>query len=154
MNQVGMHWEDFAVGDVFESSARTIAEADIVNFAGVSGDFNPLHTDEEYARSLGFESRLAHGTLVLSVATGLIARMGLLEGTAIAFLELTWRFVGPVLSGDTVKVHLRVTELRPTKRDDRAVMIRDVDVVNQRGDVVQNGSQTLLIKRRPTDDST
>src|SRR4051794_13360460 len=95
-----MFLEDFQVGDEFITSARTIAEADIVNFAGISGDFNPLHTDEEHARSLGFSSRIAHGALVFSVVTGLIARMALLEGTAVAFLELTWRFKAPVMAGD------------------------------------------------------
>lgn len=143
-----MYWDDFAVGHEVETSARTVAEADIVNFAGVSGDFNPLHTDEEYARSVGFSSRLAHGTLVLSVVTGLIARLGLLEGTAIGFLELRWRFLGPVVAGDTVRARLTVTELRPTKRDDRGILIRDIAVLNQRGEAVQEGTQTLMIKRR------
>lgn len=151
---MAMHFEDFQVGDEFVTSARTIAEADIVNFAGVSGDFNPLHTDVEYARSVGFEGRLAHGALVFSVVTGLIARMGLLEGTAVAFLELTWRFKGPVLSGDTIRARLTTRELRPTKRTDRGVLIRDIAVLNQRDEVVQEGTQTLLVLRRAAEEAT
>ena len=142
-----MYWEDFAVGHVAESSTRTITDTDIDNFAEISGDFNALHTDEAYAKSLGFPSRLAHGMLGLAVASGLIAQMGLLEGTAIAFLELNWKLVRPVLSGDTLTVRLEVTELRETKRDDRGVLIRDILVLNQSGETVQQGTQTLLIKR-------
>lgn len=143
-----MYFEDFETGQQFETRPRTLTDADIDSFIRLSGDSNRLHTDVDFARSVGFESRLVHGMLVLSAVTGLIAELALLEGTALSFLELEWRFRKTVVAGDTIRAVLVVQELRPTKRDDRGVLKRTITILNQDGVVVQEGMQTLLIKRR------
>jgi acyl dehydratase len=98
-----LYFEDFQVGQRFTTPARTVTEADIANFAGVSGDFNPIHTDAEFARSTPFGERIAHGLLVLSMLTGLRQRSGHFEGTIVAWLEIrNYRFLKPVFIGDTV----------------------------------------------------
>ena len=149
MRPLGLYFEDVQLGMRFETPARTITEADVVNFAGVSGDFNPLHTDEEFARTTLYGRRIAHGALVLSVATGLRQRMGLFDGTLLGFLEIrSWRFLKPVYIGDTIRVANEVRELRETSRPDRGVMVQHVQVVNQRGEVVQEGEFVTLLRRR------
>ena len=99
------------VGDEFYTASRTITEADVVNFAGLSGDYNPLHTDEEWARkNTPFETRIAHGVLIQSIATGLANQLGIFEGSTIAVIEMTSRFVGAVKFGDTIHTVLKVAE--------------------------------------------
>jgi acyl dehydratase len=143
-----MHFEDFDVGDERWTGARTITGADLDGFARLSGDDSALHTDAAYARERGFERRVAHGVLVVAVITGLIADLALVDTTAIASLELRWRFVRPVLEGDAVRARLSTRELRPTRRADRGVLTRDITVFNDAGEVVQEGLQTLLLLRR------
>lgn len=146
----GLYYEDFAVGQQWLSPRRTVTEADIVAFAGVSGDFNPLHTDEEFCRNeTPFGGRIAHGALVLSIATGLKFRLGLTEGTLIAFLGMQeWNFKGPVRIGDTVAVRVIIESLRATKHPERGVVVQRVQVINQKGEVVQEGLHNLLMRRR------
>ncbi len=144
-----LYFEDLAVGMRFETGRRTITEADLVNFSGVSGDFNPLHTDEEFARSTFYGRRIAHGALVLSVATGLRQRTGVFEGTLIAFLEIrSWRFLKPVFIGDTVRAITEIRELRKTSKPEHGVMLQNVQVLNQRNEVVEEGEFVGLIRRR------
>jgi acyl dehydratase len=146
---MGHHFEDLAVGMRFETPGRTITEADLVQFAGVSGDFNPLHTDDEYARTSMFGRRIAHGTLVLSLTAGLRQRTGVLEGTLLALLEIrSWRFLKPVFIGDTVRVVTTVRALRETSSPDRGVLTQGIDVVNQHGETVQQGELVSLIRRK------
>jgi acyl dehydratase len=144
-----LYYEDVAVGAVFTTRARTITEADLVSFAGVSGDFNPLHMDAEYAKGSIFGRRVAHGALVLSVATGLRQGLSLFDGTLMGLLEIrSWRFLAPVFIGDTVRVETEIAELRPTSKADRAVMTQRVSVLNQDDAVVQQGELVALLKRR------
>ena len=144
-----LYYEDVEVGAVFATRGRTITEADLVNFAGVSGDFNPLHMDSEYAEGSIFGRRVAHGALVLSVAMGLRQGLSLFDGTLMGLLELrTWRFLAPVFIGDTVRVETEISELRPTSRPDRALMTQRVSVLNQDDTVVQQGELVALLKRR------
>jgi acyl dehydratase len=146
---VPLYYEDVEVGTVFATRGRTITEADLVNFAGVSGDFNPLHMDSEYAEGSIFGRRVAHGALVLSVAMGLRQGLSLFDGTLMGLLELrTWRFLAPVFIGDTVRVETEISELRPTSKPDRAVMTQCVSVLNQDDTVVQQGELVALLKRR------
>jgi acyl dehydratase len=146
---VPLYYEDVEVGTVFATRGRTITEADLVNFAGVSGDFNPLHVDSEYAEGSIFGRRVAHGALVLSVAMGLRQGLSLFDGTLMGLLELrTWRFLAPVFIGDTVRVETEISELRPTSKPDRAVMTQRVSVLNQDDTVVQQGELVALLKRR------
>lgn len=129
--------------------ARTVTEADVVNFAGVSGDFNPLHTDELFASQTPFAGRIAHGLLVLAIASGLRQRGGLFDGTLIAWAEIRqWRFLRPVRIGDTVRVRWRIAEKRETSKPDRGVITQEVQVLNQRDEVVQEGLFVSLLRRR------
>jgi len=144
----GLYWEEWAIGAEFFSSARTITEADIVNFAGISGDYNPLHIDEEFCRNTQFGTRIAHGPLVYSIATGLIFQLHLYDDTLIAFLGFdSLKFTKPVKIGDTVRARIEVLEKRETSKPDRGIMKRLLQVINQRDDVVQEGVQVFLLKR-------
>jgi acyl dehydratase len=136
----------------FETPRRTVTEADLVHFAGVSGDFNPLHMDEVFAKTTMFGRRVAHGTLVLAISQGLRQSSGDFHGTLMALLEIrAWRFLKPVFIGDTVGVTTEVGELRQTSRPDRGVFVQRVQVTNQRGEVVQEGELVSLIRRRSSD---
>jgi acyl dehydratase len=144
-----LFFEDVDVGFRFETPSRTVSEADLVAFAGVSGDFNPLHTDAVFAADTIYGERIAHGALVLSLATGLRQRVGLFDGTLIGLLEIRrWRFVAPVRIGDTIRVLNEVTELRPTSKPDRGVMVQRIEVLDQNDAVVNEGELVLLIRRR------
>jgi len=144
-----LSFEDVDVGFRFETAARTVTEADLVAFAGISGDFNPLHTDAAFAAGTIYGERIAHGALVLSLATGLRQRAGLFDGTLLGLVEIRgWRFVAPVRIGDTIRVRNEVRELRPTSKPDRGIMVQRVEVVNQADDVVNDGELVLLVKRR------
>jgi acyl dehydratase len=143
-----LYFEDFEVDREYVTRSRTVTETDVVTFAGISGDFNSLHMDEEFSRQSIFGARIAHGLLVLSISSGLIAQTGMLEGTVMALLGLTWNFKGPVRIGDTVTLRLRVIEKRETSKPDRGIVRLAVSVVNQRGEVVQEGERTILTKRR------
>ncbi len=146
-----LYFEDIAVGMRYETSRRTVTEVDLVNFSGVSGDVNPLHTDEEYARTTMFGRRIAHGALVVSIATGLRSRTGMFEGTLMAFLEIrSWRFLKPVFIGDTVHVTVEVRDLRPTSKPDRGIMVQHLQVLNQRDEVVGEGEFVQLLRRKDT----
>ncbi len=144
-----LYFEDVRAGDTFESPTRTITETDLVDFAGLSGDFNPLHTDEEFAKTTEYGHRIAHGSLVLSIVTGLRQRMGLFDRTIIGLLEIrSWRFLKPVFIGDTIQAVTVIKELRETSKSDRGLMIQGIQVLNQHGEVVQEGEFVMLIRRR------
>jgi len=146
---LSLFFEDLQVGMAWDTPARTVTEADLVNFAGVSGDFNPLHTDAEYAKTTPFGQRIAHGLLVLSIATGLRQRLGLMDRSLIGFMEIrSWRFKKPVFIGDTVRVRTEIAELRPTSKPDRGVVVQAVKVLNQRDEIVQEGEFVLMVRTK------
>ena len=146
----GMYFEDFQVGLTLTTAGRTITEADIVNFAGLSGDFNQLHTDAEYAKQGLFGRRIAHGLLVTSIASGLAAQTGILEGTTLAFREIReWKFIKPVFIGDTVHVVLEVTGTKPMPRLGGGVVEIKVDVRNQSDETVMRGMWLVIMASRP-----
>lgn len=145
----GKYYEDFEVGDVFETPRRTITETDLVNFAGLSGDFNPIHTDHVYAAESPYGRPVVYGLLILSIVTGLTARLGIFDGTIIAMLGVDeWRFVGPVFVGDTIYVRMTIADKRETSHAGRGILVRGYEVLNQHDEVVQTGSMTLMIRRR------
>ena len=146
----GMYFEEFEPGQEATSSARTVTEADVVLFANLSGDHNPLHVDAEYARTTIFGERVAHGLLGLSIATGLAAGLGFLDQTIEAFLGLEWKFRAPIKIGDTIAVTAKVAQTRPMG-DSAGMVVFDVSIHNQRGEVVQRGRWRALIKRRPAE---
>ena len=147
----GLYFEDFEVGVSHVTAARTITEADVTTFAGLSGDFNPLHTDEEFGKATPFGGRIAHGVLTLAVATGLTNQLAIYEGTTIALTELTTRFTGVVRFGDTVHVVLTPAEKKEHKKPDRGIVVFDLEVKNQRDETVLAASWTCLQRRRPSD---
>ena len=141
-------FEDIQVGDEYVSPGRTITEADIVAFAGLSGDYNVLHTDAEYMKTSIFGERIAHGLLGLSISSGLGSRAIVRPFATIAFLGLRWRFKGPIKIGDTIKVRMRVSDKKETSKPDRGIVTLQRSVLNQRGEVVQEGDTELMIERR------
>src|SRR6185369_7236129 len=143
-----LYFEDFELGTEYVTRSRTITEADVVAFAGLSGDFNPLHVDEQFGKKTIFGTRIAHGLLGLSVASGLINQMGIGEGTVIAFLGLTWNFKAVIRFGDTITVHQRVAEKRETSKNDRGILRMSITVLNQNVEVVQDGEHVLMVKRK------
>ena len=146
----GLYWEEWQIGAEFESPARTVTEADIVAFAGLSGDYNPLHVNEEYCKTTIFGGRIAHGPLVYAIAAGLLFQLHLYDDTLIAFPGSENRkSPKPVKPGDTIRARIKVLEKRESSNADRGVMKRQLQVLNQRGEVVQEGVQAFLLKRRP-----
>ena len=147
---VGLFWEDWEVGKSFTSAARTVTESDIVMFAGISGDYNPLHINEEYCKKTQFGTRIAHGPLVYAIAAGLLFQLHLYDDTLIAFLGFeNLRFTKPVKIGDTIHAKVTVTEVTETSKPDRGVMKRLLQVINQNGEVVQEGIQAFLLHKKP-----
>ena len=146
----GLYWEDWEIGAEFESPGRTVTEADIVTFAGLSGDYNPLHINEEYCKQTQFGTRIAHGPLVYAIVAGLLFQLHLYDDTLIAFLGFdSLKFTKPVKAGDTIRARIKVLETRETSNPERGVMKRQLTVLNQRGEVVQEGVQAFLLKRKP-----
>lgn len=145
----GLTFDEFQIGNRYASQARTVTEADVVLFAGLSGDFNPLHTDAEFAGSTPFGERIAHGMLIAAMATGMANWTGIFEGTTLALMEQVIRYRGTVRFGDTIHLELSVSEKKETSKPDRGVVKFSTIVCNQRGDPVLEGEWTLLMKRRP-----
>jgi acyl dehydratase len=145
----GRYFEEFQPGDTVISAGRTITEADVVNFAGVSGDYNQIHTDAEYSRQSMFGQRVVHGLLGLSIASGLAAQLGFIEGTVLAFRELSWKFSLPIFIGDTVHVQASVTELKEMRRLGGGSVALDVQLVNQEDKVVARGQWVVLVASKP-----
>lgn len=143
----GRTFDQFELDEIITTARRTITEADIVNFAGLSGDFNPLHTDEEFAKETPFGTRIAHGMLVASIATGLANQLGVFEGTTIALLEQTVRYRGAVLPGDTVHLELRVADKKESSKPDRGVITFETVIKNQQDEPVIEGQWVLLMRR-------
>jgi acyl dehydratase len=142
---MGLTFEAFEPGATFVTPRRTITEADIVQFAGLTADFNPLHTDEVFASGTHFGGRIAHGPMLVGMAFGLASRAGLFDGTVLGLLDITWSFSGPVRSQDTVHVRVTVTGKRPTRKPDRGIVDLRLEIVNQCDEVVQTGTAAVLV---------
>ncbi len=140
------YFEEIEVGEEYESPGRTVTEADIVLFAGLSGDYNVLHTDAELMKTSIFGERIAHGLLGLAIQSGLLTR-AMPPYATVAFAGLRWRFKGPIKIGDTVRVRARVSVKEETKAD-RGIVTLARQVLNQRDEVVQEGETDLVVTRR------
>jgi acyl dehydratase len=144
----GLHFEEFEIGAAYTSQGRTITEGDVVAFAGLSGDFNPLHMDAEFAATTPFGERIAHGMLTVIISTGMSNWTGIFAGTTLALMEQNIQYKAPVMFGDTVHLEMTVTEKKETSKPDRGIVKFDAKMINQRGESVVDMVWTLMMKRR------
>ena len=142
------YFEEIAIGETYESPARTITEADIVLFAGLSGDYNIIHTDAEFMKTSAFGERIAHGLLALSIQNGLLSR-AMTPYATLGLAGLRWKFKTPVKIGDTVHVRAVVTSKKDGAEPDRGLVTLTRTVLNQRDEVVQEGETDVLVERKP-----
>jgi acyl dehydratase len=146
---MGLYYEDFEAGSVVTTRGRTVGEGDITLFAGLSGDFNPLHVDDSFCQETPYRGRIAHGPMTLAMAIGLMSQQNLIDGTTTGLLGLSWSFSAPVAIGDTIHALVSLKSKRPTRDGTRGVVILQLDVRNQAGKSVQLGEMTLMMLRRP-----
>lgn len=148
-NPRGKYFEEFEIGLTNVTDGRTVTEHDIVSFAGLSGDFNTIHVDEEFAKTTMFGKRVAHGLLVLSITSGLAVKTGIVDGTILAFREVTeWKFSKPVFIGDTIHAEIKVTETKPFPRLGGGAVTLDISVKNQKDEIVNRGTWVFLVKSK------
>jgi acyl dehydratase len=148
----GKYFEELEIDDTFTSPGRTVTETDVMLFAGLSGDYNELHTSIEFAKETPFGQRIAHGLLGLSIASGLGSRAGFIEGTAIAFTGLEWKFKAPILIGDTIYLSAQVKKKRAMKALGGGMVILDIRLINQDEKTVQQGTWKVVIKSKPKEE--
>jgi len=146
----GLYFEEFEMGLQVKTSGRTITETDVVNFAGVSGDYNQIHIDSEYSKETPAGARIAHGLLIMSIASGLVVLTGMMEGTVLVFREIkNWKFIKPVYFNDTIHVEVNVVSLKPFRRLGGGLVETELDVKNQNGETVMKGVWSTLIRSKP-----
>jgi len=144
------YYEDLEVGEEHESPGRTVTETDIVNFAALSGDWSPVHSDEEYCKNSPYKTRIAHGLLGLALAEGLKQRIpAFVNVRYMASLYWNYTFTGPIQMGDTVRIRVKVSSKRETKKPGRGIVVESVAMLNQRDEVVQEGEHGLMVLMRP-----
>lgn len=146
---MGRYLDEFTPGQVLVSPSRTITETDLVQFAAISGDWNPVHTDETFARDGEFSARVAHGPMMIGITFGLLSRVNFIDGTVIALRRLDWDFQGPVYIGDTVHATGEILDIVPhPKRKDRGRLRLQLNVLNQDDNIVQRGHCELVMRRQ------
>lgn len=145
-----LFYEDVVVGQHYMSPGRTVTEADLTIFNMLSGDWNPIHSDAEYARTTPFGQRLVAGVFGLALTMGAFNRWGIFEESALALLNLReWNFRDPIFIGDTIRVTMEFTGKRLTSDAKRGIVERRVTLVNQHDKLVQEGCTDMLIRLRP-----
>lgn len=135
----GMFFSEYEIGQKFTTGRRTVTEADVVAFAGLSGDFNPLHTDAVFAAQTPFGQRIAHGMLVVSISTGLSQTLGIFEGTTIGLLEQSFAYKAPTFFGDTIHLEMEVSQVKPTSKPGRGIVTFQARIIKQDGTIVNDG---------------
>lgn len=146
-----MWFEDAQLGTRFTTTTRTLTETDLVNFAGVSGDFNKVHMDEHAMADTDFGHRIMHGLLVFSIANGLRSQTGVFDDSIYAFAEVrSWKFLKPVYIGETIHAVTEIVDRRETSKPGRGIIVQQVDVINQDGVTVQSGELVAMMLSRPT----
>jgi acyl dehydratase len=144
------YYHDLEVGQVFTTSARTVTETDLMSFAMLSGDWNPIHTDTVFAEATSYGQRVVYGVFGLALLTGLLDRSGLFSGSAIAMLGIQdWKFTRPVFIGDTLHATIEIVSKRLTSKGDRGIVERRFELVNQRAEIVQEGQLDVMIRLAP-----
>ncbi|MGH6642165.1 MAG: MaoC/PaaZ C-terminal domain-containing protein [Bradyrhizobium sp.] len=147
-----LYYEDFDDGQIFDSPGRTVTDTDLSLFCMLSGDWHPLHSDEEYAKTTQFGRRVVGGVFGVALVTGAMSRWGIFEESVVAMLSIgEWRFLGPIFVGDTLSVRMTIIGKRLTKSGTSGIIDREFEIRNQRGEVVQRGRSDALIKLRPHD---
>ena len=141
-----MSMNTLEAGEVLITPRRTVGESDINIFAGLVGDFTPVHMDEVFAQATPFGGRIAHGTLTMSTAIGLLTQTGRLGENVIGLLALNWDFAKPVMIGDTIHAKVTIAERRPTRKPGRDVVVFAFEVMNQENAVIQLGRMTVLMR--------
>jgi 3-hydroxybutyryl-CoA dehydratase len=142
----GLYFEEFEEAVDLVSPGRTITETDIQLFAGLTGDYTQIHTNVEFSKDTVFGQRVAHGLLGLSIASGLGARLGFIEGTAVALREISWKFTGPIFIGDTIHLKVVVSHKKAMPRLGMGLVTFDASLINQKDEVVQKGQWKALIQ--------
>ena len=145
---MGLYYEDFEPHRPVLTRGRTIGEGDISLFAGLSGDFNPLHVDDSFCAETPYKGRIAHGPMTLAMAIGLVSQQNIIDGTTTGLLNLNWSFSGPVKIGDTIRARMTLASKRPTRNPARGIVVLRLEVVNQHDAVVQIGEMTLMMMRK------
>ncbi|MGE0313659.1 MAG: MaoC family dehydratase [Lautropia sp.] len=143
------YWDDVTVGECCTSPDYEVTEARVMAYADLTGDHTPVHTDEAYARTTPFGTRVAHGLFGLSIADGLKVRSDLRFQPGMS-LGWEWNFVAPIRLGDSVRVRFRVASKRESRsRPGWGIVVLPSELINQRNEVVQQGEHRLMIPRRP-----
>jgi acyl dehydratase len=149
MDNEKRYFEEIELGEEFVTPTRTVTEADVVWFAGISGDFEQLHVSEEYAKGTIFGERVAHGLLGLVIFDGFKTRTALVTGIhTLASLGWTWDFRKPIRLGDTLSGRLVIKEKRRTSKGDRGILYIACELRNQHGEIVHEGENRLMVKCR------
>ena len=146
---MGRLYQAFHVGQRFKTPGRTMTEADMVAFSGLTGDYNPVHTDEAFAAATEFGGRITHGPMGIGIAFGLASRLDLIDGTVVALLGVSWDFKAPIRPGDTIHALIEVVEKREVKDPDRGLLGLSFEIVTQTGTTAQSGTARLLMRRTP-----
>ena len=142
-------WEDFEVGYKLTTAAITVTEAHIVNFAGLTGDYYPLHMNEEYAKKSNFGTRIAHGPLTFCLAVGLVGQTGIFADSLVAFLGAdNLRYLLPVKIGDTINVLVEVIRKGEVSKRDRGITTMQYTIRNQRAEVVTTVEMNFMMHRK------
>lgn len=142
----GRYFSEFEIDQSFTSVGRTITETDVVNFAGISGDYNPLHIDATFAAKTPFKQRIAHGMLSASISTGLGQTLGIFEGTTLALMNQTFAYKAAVFFGDTIRLRLTVESVKPSSRGGKGVVVFCSEILNQDDKAVIVGTWTVLFR--------
>lgn len=142
----GVPFAEWEIGDWFETASRTVTEADIVNFAGVSGDFNPLHMDAVFAEKTVFGKRIAHGALVFAITTGLMNATEITKDEFIGFLEADVKWPRPVYIGDTIHIRAEAIEKKLSSKGGKGILKLRLDVMNQNDQQVGEQIWTFMLK--------
>ncbi len=146
----GKAWEEFEIGEEDATAGRTITETDTVMFGCITGDMNPLHTNEEFAKESPYGRRIAHGAFGQSLMVGMAAQLGIFEGTTIALRHMDTRFKQPIYFGDTVHVEMRVDDKKDLRGLDQGLVIFKAKLLKQDGKVAIDSTWTVLMTKTKT----
>ena len=147
---MGLYFEDFSVGQKIVTKSRTLTENDIMTFAALSGDDNRIHTDPEFSKTTPFGKQIAHGILGLAIASGLAWQTGILDGTVIAFREISeWKFIAPLFIGDIVQAEMEVAEIKAVPRIGGGAVTINFKLKNQKDEVCHRGVWNVLVMNKP-----